>query len=178
MSSLNLEHFFPHAKPWVDNLANTPLAMFVNGPKFGFATWEVGHILSLIILGGTTILMNMRLLGRGVTEESPAEIYRNLRFWQNVGVIGIIVTGVLIGSPNATRLYDSAAFIVKMLALLSGIILTYGASRPVAAANGAVSATAKVWFALGSVIFLLGLWVFVRSDLINVGIYHIITAIA
>jgi hypothetical protein len=174
----NLEDLFPHAKPWVDNLANIPPATWVNGPKFGFATWEVGHILSIILIGGTTILMNLRLLGAGVTEERPSEIYKNLRTLQNVGVIGIIVTGILIGSANATRLYDSAAFIVKMLALLSGIILTYGVSRPVAAAEGAVGAPQKAWFALGSAIFVFGLWFFVKSDLINVGIYHVITGAA
>ncbi|HXA37545.1 MAG TPA: DUF6644 family protein [Phenylobacterium sp.] len=176
--SLNLEQLFPHAKPWVDNLANIPPATWVNGPKFGFATWEVGHILSLIVLGGTTILMNLRLLGAGVTQEKPSEIYRNLRFWQNVGVIGIVVTGILIGSANAVRLYDSAAFIVKMLALLAGVILTYGVSRPVAAAEGAVGPMQKIWFALGSAIFLLGIYVFVTSELINVGVYHIITGAA
>ena len=58
-------------------------------------------------------------------------------------MIGIIVTGVLIGSANAERLYDSAAFIVKMLALIAGIILTYGVSRPVAAADGAVGAAVQ-----------------------------------
>lgn len=174
----NLEDLFPHAKPWVDSLANIPPATWVNGPKFGFATWEVGHILSIILIGGTTILMNLRLLGAGVTAERPSEIYKNLRTLQNVGVIGIIVTGILIGSANATRLYDSAAFIVKMLALLSGIILTYGVSRPVAAAEGAVGTAQKAWFALGGAIFLFGIWFFVKSDLVNVGIYHVITGAA
>lgn len=174
----NLEELFPHAKPWVDGLATTFPATWVNGPKFGFASWEVGHILSIILIGGTTILMNLRLLGAGVTQERPSEIYKNLRMLQNVGVIGIIVTGILIGSANATRLYDSAAFIVKMLALLSGIILTYGVSRPVAAAEGAVGPAQKAWFALGGAIFVFGIWYFVTSDLINVGIYHVITGAA
>jgi len=173
--SMNLEQFFPHARPWVENLANTFPGKYV---KPQFAWWEIGHILSLITLGGTTILMNLRLLGAGITDEPPSEIYRNLRFWQNVGVIGIVVTGILIGSANAERLYDSAAFIVKMLALLAGIVLTYGASRPVAKADGAVGLLPKIWFAIGSAIFLLGLWIFAISDLVNVGVYHIITAAA
>ena len=170
---MNLEQFFPHARPWVENLANVFPGKYV---KPQFAWWEVGHVLSLIALGGTTILMNLRLLGAGLTQEPPSEIYRNLRFWQNVGVIGIIVTGVLIGSANAERLYDSAAFIVKMLALLAGVILTYGVSRPVAAADGAVGLPPKIWFALGGAIFLLGLWVFSTSELINPGVFHVITA--
>jgi hypothetical protein len=174
----NLEGLFPHAKPWVDSLASNFPATWVNGPKFGFASWEVGHILSIVLIGGTTILMNLRLLGAGVTQERPSEIYKNLRTLQNIGVIGIIVTGILIGSANATRLYDSAAFIVKMLALIAGIILTYGVSRPVAAAEGAVGVPQKIWFAIGSAIFLFGIWFFVTSDLINVGIYHVITGAA
>jgi hypothetical protein len=173
--SMNMEQFWPHARPWVESLANTFPGKYV---KPQFAWWEIGHVLSLIMLGGTTILMNLRLLGVGVTDEPPSEIYRNLRFWQNVGVIGIVVTGLLIGSANAERLYDSAAFIVKMLALLAGIILTYGASRPVAKADGAVGVMPKVWFAIGSAVFLLGLYVFAVSELVNVGVYHIITAAA
>lgn len=173
--SMNLEQFWPHARPWVESLANTFPGKYV---KPGFFGWEIGHVLSLITVGGTTILMNLRLLGVGLTQEPPSEIYRNLRVWQNIGVIGIVVTGILIGSANAERLYDSAAFIVKMLALLAGVILTYGVSRPVAAADGAVSLASKIWFALGSAIFLLGLWVFATSELINPGVFHIITAAA
>ena len=173
--SLNLEQIWPHARPWVESLANTFPGKYV---KPSFFAWEIGHVLSLIILGGTTILMNLRLLGAGLTQEPPSEIYRNLRFWQNVGVIGIVVTGILIGSANAERLYDSAAFIVKMLALVAGVILTYGVSRPVAAADGAVGLLPKIWFALGGAVFLLGLWIFATSDLVNVGVYHIITAAA
>ena len=173
--SMNLEQFLPHARPWVESLATTFPGKQI---KPQFAWWEVGHIVSLILIGGTTILVNLRLLGAGVTSESPSEIDRNLRLWQNVGVIGIVVTGILIGAANAERLYDSAAFIVKMLALISGIILTYGVSRPVAAADGAVNTMPKVWFAVGGAVFLLGLWVFATSTLVNVGVYHIITGAA
>lgn len=173
---LTFQQLFPQAKDWVDGLATSPVAVFVNGPKFGYASWEVGHILSLILIGGTTILMSLRLLGAGVTEEKPEEIYRNLRFWQNVGVIGIVITGLLIGSANGAKLYNSSAFTVKMMCLLSGVILTYGAARPVAAANGAVATMPRIWFAIGGAIFLAGLWIFTTSDLIDVGVYHVITA--
>ncbi|HEY3950937.1 DUF6644 family protein [Phenylobacterium sp.] len=175
---LTFQHLFPQASHWVDGLATSPVAVFVNGPKFGYASWEVGHILSLILIGGTAILMNLRLLGAGVTEEKPEVIYRNLRLWQNVGVIGIVVTGLLIGSANGAKLYNSSAFLVKMMCLVAGVTLTYGVSRPVAAANGAVALLPRIWFAIGGVIFLAGLWIFTTSDLIDVGVYHVITAAA
>jgi hypothetical protein len=172
---MNLEEFFPHARPWVENLANVWPTPYV---KPQFAWWEVAHVVSLIMLGGTSILMNLRLIGVGLTQEPPSELYRSLKLWQTIGIVGIIVTGVLIGMANAERLYDSAAFIVKMLALVAGIILTYGASRPVAKAEGAVSVASKVWFVIGMAFWLAALWVFATGDLINPGVFHIITAAA
>ena len=173
--SMNLEHFIPAARPWVENLVNVWPTPYV---KPNFAFWEVGHVLSLIALGGATILMNLRLIGVGLTQEPPSEIYRNLRTVQTLGVIGIVVTGVLIGMANAERLYDSAAFIVKMLALIGGLVLTYGVSRTTAAAEGRVSTTAKIWFVVGMAFWLLALLVFLTGGLIAPGIWHVVTAAA
>jgi len=175
MSKINFELFFPALRPWVMNLVNVWPAYII---KPQYANWEVLHILSLTLLGGTAILMNLRLLGRGITEESPSEVYRNLRRWQDVGVIGIVVSGILIGMANAEKLYDSTAFVVKMCALLGGVILTYGASRPVARADGAVPVSARLWFILGGLIWLAGLVIFATGTLVNVGLYHVIFAAA
>jgi len=121
--------------------------------------------------------MNLRLIGVGLTAERPSEIYRNLRGIQTAGLIGIVVTGVLIGMANAERLYDSTAFIVKMLALCGGVILTYGASRPTAAAEGRTSAPVKAWFALGMAFWLAALALFTTTGLAP-GALHVITAAA
>jgi len=172
---INFEALLPGIRPWVVNLVNVWPAYIV---KPQYANWEVLHILSLTLLGGTAILMNLRLLNVGIVEEPPSEIYRNLRRWQDVGVIGIIFSGILIGMANAEKLYDSTAFVVKMCALVGGIILTYGASRPVARDDGVVSGGAKLWFLVGGGIWLVGLVLMVSSVLINVGIYHVLTAAA
>jgi len=172
---LNFEVLLPGIRPWVVNLVNVWPAYIV---KPQYANWEVLHILSLTLLGGTAILMNLRLLNVGIVEEPPSEIYRNLRRWQDLGVIGIIFSGILIGMANAEKLYDSTAFVVKMCALVGGIILTYGASRPVARDDGMVSGGAKLWFLIGGGIWLVGLVLMVSSVLINVGIYHVLTAAA
>ena len=172
---LTFEVFFPALRPWVVNLVNVWPAYVI---KPQYANWEVLHILSLTLLGGTAILMNLRLLNVGLMGEPPSEIYRNLRRWQDAGVIGIIVSGILIGMANAEKLYDSTAFVVKMCALLGGIILTYGASRPVSRAEGAVPGSAKLWFIVGALIWLAGVVIMATGALINVGLYHVITAAA
>mgnify|MGYP001598850706 CR=1 FL=1 len=49
---IEIEEYLPHIRPWVESLANTFPGKQIK-PQFAF--WEVGHILSLILLGGTTI---------------------------------------------------------------------------------------------------------------------------
>jgi hypothetical protein len=44
--------FFPELRPWVEGLVNVWPAYII---KPQFASWQVLHILSLVILGGTTI---------------------------------------------------------------------------------------------------------------------------
>lgn len=165
--------FFPNLRGWVQHLDKVWPAYIV---KPNFAYWEVLHILSLVMLGGAAIILGLRLIGVGLTEERPSDTWKNLKLWLNIGVGGVVVSGVLIGMANAERLYDSAAFTVKMLSLLAGIILTYGAMRPIAQAEGAVSRAALGWTVAGLAVWALGIFVFLTGGLITPGLFHIITA--
>ena len=166
---------FPSIAPVVENMANIWPAYII---KPQFASWEVFHIISLIILGGTSILLSLRLIGFGLTEASPSEVERGVRLWLNIGVVGVVASGILIGMANAERLYNSNAFTVKVLALIAGIIITYGVSQPTARAEGSVSRPAKLWLLAGLVVFLGALVVFATSKLINPGLFHLLTAAA
>ena len=128
------QDIFPQIADWIANLDDIFPGKQV---KPWFAQWEVGHILSLIVLGGSSILLNLRLIGVGLTDEPPSELHRNMRGWMIAGVIGIVATGLLIGSANAERLYTSAAFSAKMVGLLAGIILTFAITLPATKNDGA-----------------------------------------
>ena len=172
---LKFSGLFPQLRPWVTNLANVWPAYYV---KPYFAGWEVLHILTLVILGGASIIIGLRLIGAGVTEEKPSDIYKDMRLYLTIGIVGVFVTGVLIGMANAERLYDSAAFTAKMICLLGGVILVYGATRPVALADGAVSRGALVSGAVGMALWLFAIVVFLTGGLITPGLYHLLTAAA
>lgn len=166
---------FPHLRPWILGLAHSwPGAMV----KSNFAVWEVFHILALVMLGGGAILVGLRLAGAGLKEEAPSEVYRGIGPILTVGAVGIVVTGLLIGAANAERLYDSAAFTAKMLALAAGLILTFGALRPVALADGAVGGGAAAATGAGLVLWLAATVVFLTGGLITPGLFHVLTAAA
>ena len=128
------------------------------------------------MLGGCTILIGLRLIGTGLTEEPSSDVYRNLRWPLHVGVAGIVVSGILIGMANADRLYNSNAFTAKMFALAGGLILTYLVARPVALAEGRVSTPIRIAAAVGLALWSMALWQFLTGDLIMPGLFHILTA--
>lgn len=169
--SMAPQDFFPALAPWVATLDDTFPGAWI---KPYFAQWEVLHLLSIALLGGASILLNLRLIGHGLTEESPAEVERNVRPWLNLGVVGVIVTGILIGASNAERLYTSEAFTAKMLGLAAAIVLTYGVAMPAARRDGLLGGAGKLWAVVGLAFFGLSLLVFGTAKLVNPGLWHVI----
>jgi hypothetical protein len=169
------QDLFPQLADWVANLDDIFPGKQI---KPWFAQWEVGHLVSLIVLGGASILMNLRLVGVGIVDESPSEVHRNLRWWVHAGVIGILVTGLLIGSANAERLYTSQAFSAKMVGLVAGLLLTYGLTLPAARNDGRIGPISRIVAILGVAVFALAIWVFYQAKLSNPGLWHVISAAA
>ena len=167
------QDFFPQLADWVHNLENVFPGKQV---KPWFAQWEVGHLLSLIVLGGSSILLNLRLIGVGVTDEPASELHRNLKSWMWAGVIGIVLSGVLIGSANAERLYTSEAFSAKMVGLLAGVILTFGVTLPATKNDGALGPVGRISGVVGVAIFLAAIGLFLQAKLSNPGLWHVISA--
>jgi len=169
------QDFFPQVAGWVGQLDETFPGVWI---KPYFAWWEVLHILSLALLGGASILLNLRLIGSGLTDESPSEVRRGVLPWLNLGIFGVVLTGILIGTSNPERLYTSEAFTAKMLGLAAGLILTYGVALPAAKRDGRLGAGSGIAAAVGLAVFGLCLGVFAVAKLVNPGLWHVIIAAA
>jgi hypothetical protein len=169
------QDFLPQIAGWVKQLDQTFPGAWI---KPYFAQWEVLHLLALALLGGASLLLNLRLIGVGLTDESPSELRRGVLPWLNLGVIGILVTGVLIGSSNPERLYTSEAFTAKMLGLAAALVLTYGVSLPAAKNDGRLGPGAAIAAAVGLALFGLCIGVFGIAKLVNPGLWHVIMAAA
>jgi hypothetical protein len=169
----NFKQIIPSIDPWIEHLSTDPLAMALQNT---FAQIEVFHILGLFSLAAAVIIVGLRLIGVGFVEASPASLHRNTRLWLHLGVVVAIVSGILMGLSNASKLYDNAAFLWKMVALLAGVIFSYAVLVPTAKRDGAVAGGTRIALFIGLAIWLLSIVVMLSKQGGNVAIFHLMFA--
>jgi hypothetical protein len=168
-----LQQIIPSLSGWIDSLATNPTAV---GLQNVFAQIEVFHILGLFALGSCVILTSLRLMGVGLVEAPASTIYRNTRIWLHVGVAVAIISGLLMGLSNASKLYNNTAFLWKMIAMIAAIIFSYAVLVPTAKADGQVSGGVKVGLVVGLVIWALSFLIMLTNKGANVGVFHVMFA--
>jgi hypothetical protein len=170
---MDFAKYFPGAADWVHNLSKTPPYVYLTDL---YAPFGAIHLIGLALLGGCVILTCLRLLGAGLTQETPSEVERNLRVWHIVGAAIVIGTGLVIGGLNAERLYTSQAFFVKMISMLAALIFTFGVVNNIAKADGKMSTVSMVFGGIAMIIFLFAMGVFSVADGISPGTFHVLAA--
>ena len=73
------------------------------------------HIIGLTILVGTICLMDLRLLGFGVRQQTPGNLALRLAPWTTGGLVTVLITGPLLFGSDLARYLNNPAFNLKML---------------------------------------------------------------
>jgi hypothetical protein len=126
----------------MNELASGLLAFcrWCNGSFFGHgirdSAWlfpfvEVFHLLALALLGGTLVLLNMSLQGVRFGSPSTRELARELRPWMFGSIAVMLLSGFLLFSTEAVKMYGNWAFQLKMLFLLLALLFTLTLYRKV-----------------------------------------------
>ncbi len=115
-----------------------------------FPAIETLHLFGIVLLVGTSTVFDLRLLGWMKRRERVSEVWARLLPWAWAGFAAQVVTGALLFSSEAVKVYSNPAFRLKMLLLLlvgvNLLIFHWTAYRKVAARDGgeAVPVGAKV----------------------------------
>ena len=67
-------------------LEHSWLGTAVNNSKWAFAAFEAGHLLSLAMLGGAVLLVDLRILGFGMKDEPVRRLARAAQPWLLAGL--------------------------------------------------------------------------------------------
>jgi uncharacterized membrane protein YhdT len=117
-------------------LENSGIGATIRGSMVLFPIVEAMHLVALGLFGAAVLLVDMRLIGFGLTSRPVAELEREARPWLIASLTALVVSGFLLFLSESIKCYYSVPFWVKMTCLLSALVFTFTVRRRVAAANG------------------------------------------
>jgi hypothetical protein len=92
---------------------------------------EIFHLLALALLGGILIMLNLSLVGVRFGHASTRELAHELRYWMIGCILVMLLSGFLLFSTEAVKLYGNWAFQWKMIFLVLALLYTATLHRKV-----------------------------------------------
>ena len=145
---------------WVerfDALERGPVGAAIRESLWLFPAIEAVHLLGLALLGGAVLMVDLRLVGAGLTERTPAQAVADARPWLLCAIAVMFATGVPLFLSEAVKCFYNFSFWVKMTTLPVALAFTFlvkhplarrDLARPAAAALGLVSIA--LWFTVAA----------------------------
>ena len=141
--------------PFFQWCESTALGTAIRMSPWAFAVIESVHLLGLAVIGGAVLLVDLRMLGFGLTNHRIAELARAVFPWLVGSLVVMLLTGVGLFLSEPLKCYDSRAFWVKMISLGLAMLFTFSVRRTVTMADE--TRVRPIWFKLVALVSL-ALW--------------------
>jgi hypothetical protein len=102
-----------------------------------FPVIEAFHLVAFAVIGGTILIVDLRLLGVGERWSPVAPLARSIQPWLLASLAVMIPSGILLFLSEAIKCYYSFPFWVKMWSLLLALAFTFTLRRRIVNAEPA-----------------------------------------
>jgi hypothetical protein len=113
------------------------LAEVVRSSTWMFAFIEVVHLLGITLLLGMVSILDLRLMGAGMRQQSVSDVARDTYPWTILGIILAAGSGSVLFVSEAMKLYDSPPFTLKMTLFVLALASTFFFQQKMVAAKDA-----------------------------------------
>jgi hypothetical protein len=104
---------------WLDQ---TPLSMGIHESAWWYSILETLHTLGIVLVAGTIVLVDLRLLGHGLRRVPVSQVIGYVVPWTLCGFVFMAISGCLLLSSEAVTCYNSPFFRIKVVLLaLAGV---------------------------------------------------------
>jgi putative copper export protein len=125
---------------WIESLQ---FSTAVDDGGYFTAGVNVMHLLALTVFVGALLVVDLRLLGRGMKKQPLAQVARDAQPWLIGGFLAMLSTGIPQVLATPIKEYYSPHFWLKMEVILVALIFTFTVRRRIALADEA--RVAAVW---------------------------------
>ena len=108
------------------------LGTLVGDSTWAFPVLEGIHLLGLSLLGGAILVVDLRMLGIGLTSQRTASLASAARPWLLRALGLMLATGIPLFMSEAVKCYWNMSFRVKMVALPLALAFTFLVKQRVA----------------------------------------------
>lgn len=115
---------------------DTPVGETIRESTWLFPAIEAVHLLGLGVTIGAVLIVDLRLLGVGLSKQSVAQLWAAVLPWLIGSLSVMVVTGSLLFLAEAVKCYYSFPFWVKMTSLVLVLTLTFTFQRRLARTGG------------------------------------------
>jgi uncharacterized membrane protein YhdT len=109
----------------------TSLGTAIRETTWAFAVIESVHLLALSVIGGSILVVDLRLLGLGLRHQRINDLARDAQPWMVGSLVVMLVTGIGLFLSESTKCYYSTPFWFKMTSLFLAITFAFTIRRKV-----------------------------------------------
>jgi hypothetical protein len=109
----------------------TPIGETIRNSTWMFPAIEAIHLLALGLVAGAVLVVNLRLLGVGLSREPVAQLSAAVEPWLLASLALMFASGTLLFLSESIKCLYNLAFWVKMTSLFLVIIFTFTVQRRV-----------------------------------------------
>jgi hypothetical protein len=107
-------------------LEHTRISLLINESLWAFAVIEAIHLLALAVIGGSVLVVDLRLLGLAFQQQRVGDVARVAQKWFLWSLAAMLLTGfMLFLSLAASKYYVHTYFWVKMYFLAAAMLFSF-----------------------------------------------------
>ena len=95
-----------------------------------FPVIEAFHLVGFAFLGGSVLIVDMRLVGICLRSRDLTEVFRSMSLVTRLSLLLVFATGIPLALSEMIKLYYNYSFWVKMTALALALLFTFAVRNP------------------------------------------------
>jgi len=127
-----------------DSLEQTWVGQTIKESLWYFPAIEAVHLLGLAMLGGAILVVDLRMLGFGMSNQPVSYVARSARPWLMTSIVVLLTTGTALFLSEAVKCFYNTSFWVKMIGLAIGLLFTFTVRNKVAMSDSTGPGTYKL----------------------------------
>jgi hypothetical protein len=113
----------------------TALGHVIRDSSWLFPVIEAVHLLGLCVLGGSLLVVDLRMLGLGLRRQTIAGLASDIRPWLLSSIAVMVATGTALFLSESVKCYYSQAFWLKISTMPIAVLFTLTVRQRVAMAG-------------------------------------------